>query len=69
MTMPSSTESFQIKRKDCRIVFQIHKDVAGNIYEFLRITEMVAVIATKLNMKYELNVVQAYVVTSSHDDA
>lgn len=48
--------------------FLINKDIASNIEEFNSINENVAGIINKLNKRHTLDVIQAYVPTSSHDD-
>ena len=48
--------------------FVVHKDVAGNVTSFKGISDRVAQLTIKVNAKYKINIIQAYLPTFSHSD-
>ena len=50
--------------------FVVHKDIAGNVTSFKGISDRVACaqLTIKVNAKYKLNIIQAYLQISSHYD-
>ena len=48
------------------IGFIVNKNIAGNVTSFKGISDRVAQLTIKINSKYHLNIIQAYLTTSSH---
>lgn len=48
--------------------FVVHKNIAGNIKSFKGVSDRVAQITIKINKKYHLNAIMAYLPTGSHTD-
>ena len=48
------------------IGFIVNKNTAGNVTSFKGISDRVAQLTIKINSKYHLNIIQAYLPTSSH---
>ena len=48
--------------------FLVHKSLAGNITSFKGVSDRVAQLTLKINKKYNLNIIQAYLPTTSHPD-
>ena len=48
------------------IGFIVNKNIAGNVTTFKGISDRVAQLTIKINSKYHLNIIQAYLLTSSH---
>jgi endonuclease/exonuclease/phosphatase family metal-dependent hydrolase len=48
--------------------FLVHKDLAGMVTDYKSTTDRVAMIVIKLNSKYSVKIIQAYMPTTGHDD-
>ena len=48
--------------------FLVHKKIAGNVTSFEGVSDRLAQLTLKINSKYHLNIIQAYLPTTSHTD-
>ena len=48
--------------------FVVHKKIAGNVTSFEGVSDRLAQLTLKINGKYYLNIIQAYLPTTSHTD-
>ena len=48
--------------------FVLHKKIAGNVTSFEGVSDRLAQLTLKINSKYHLNIIQAYLPTTSHTD-
>ena len=48
------------------ISFIVNKNIAGNVTSFKGISDRAAQLTIKINSKYHLNIIQAYLPTSNH---
>ena len=48
--------------------FIVNKNIAGNVTRFKSVSDRLAQLTIRINGKYHLNIIQAYLPTSSHDD-
>lgn len=55
--------------KNMGVGFFIHREIARNVEEFLRINERVAAVVIKLNRGYTLKIVQAYAPTAGYKES
>ena len=51
-----------------RVGFIVNKNIAGNVTSFKSVSDRLAQLTIRINGKYHLNIIQAYLPTSSHDD-
>ena len=51
---------------DRGVAFVVHKKIAGNVTSFEGVSDRLAQLTLKINSKYHLNIIQAYLPTTSH---
>lgn len=71
LTLNNSGHHFYYKGGDtCHkgVGFVVNRSLAGNVTSFTGVSDRVAQLTIKINNKYHLNVIQAYLPTSSHTD-
>ena len=50
------------------VAFVVHKKIAGNVTSFEGVSDRLAQLTLKINSKYHLNIIQAYLPATSHTD-
>ena len=55
-------------RSESGVGFLINKEIVGNIINFKAINERIITITIRLNRKYQIQIIQVYAPTTSHDD-
>lgn len=71
MTLNHSGHNLYYKGGDTHhrgVGFIVHKDIVGNIQSFNGVSDRVAQINIKINKKYHLNIIVAYMPTTNHSD-
>ena len=71
LTLNTSGHTFYYKGGDTGhrgVGFIVNKNIAGNVTSFKSVSDRLAQLTIRINGKYHLNIIQAYLPTSSHDD-
>ena len=71
LSLNTSGHTFYYKSGDtCHrgVGFIVNKNIAGNVTSFKSVSDRLAQLTIRINGKYHLNIIQAYLSTSSHDD-
>ncbi len=71
LTFNTSGHTFYYKGGDtCHrgVGFIVNKNIAGNVISFKSVSDRLAQLTIRINGKYHLNIIQAYLPTSNHDD-
>ena len=71
ITLNTSGHTFYYEGGDtCHrgVGFIVNKNIAGNVTSFKSVSDRLVQLTIRINGKYHLNIIQAYLPTSSHDD-